>query len=274
MTTDASTTSLFTFADPPVEEVVCGLQFKPLERFTVSHFGQLWETSKPEGYDTCQDTAPLFPVIEQFGADSATEVHGSVDPLLPRVWFLRSDGTGIIQVQRDRFLHNWKKAKPDRKYPRYKEVKRLFRARHASFADFLAKNQLGGIEPVQYEMTYVNHIVQGEGWHKLEDIGNLFPDFPWRLNESRFLPVPPHRNLRLSFDLPDNVARLHVTIRDGVRRHDQKDILLFELTVRGMPANTSTEAMWSWFDLARDWIVRGFVDLTNQEIQKTVWRKE
>ena len=273
MTTDASSTSLFTFEKPPVEEVVCGIQFKPLARFTVSHFGQLWEKFRPNGYDTCQDTGPLLPTIEQFDADSATDLHGLSD-LLPRVWFLHREGTGIVQVQRDRFLHNWKKAKPEDNYPRYKEVKRLFRERHASFVEFLTENQLGGIDPLQYEMTYVNHIVQDEGWSNLEDIGNVFPDFPWKLDEGRFLPVPPSRNLRLSFDLPDNVGRLHVTIRNGVRRNDKKDVLLFELTVRGMPPDTSTEAMWSWFDLAREWIVRGFVDLTNVETQKIVWRKK
>ena len=273
MTTDTSSSSLFTFEKPPVEEVVCGIQFKPLGRFTVSHFGQLWEKFKSKGYDTCQDTGPLLPTVERFDADSATGLHGPAD-LLPRVWFLHRDGTGIVQVQRDRFLHNWKKAKPEDDYPRYKEVKRLFRERHASFVEFLAENQLGDIEPLQYEMTYVNHIVQGEGWNTIEDIGNIFPDFRWRLGEERFLPVPPDRNLRLSFTLPDNVARLHVTLRNGLRRHDQKDILLFELTVRGMPADSTAEAMWSWFDLAREWIVRSFIDLTNEETQKTVWRKK
>lgn len=117
---------LVTFAYPPVTEVVFGIQFKPLTRFTVSHFGQLWECFKADGYDACQDRSPLFPAIERFDAPVKAEEQVPPDPFLPRVWFLHRDGTGILQVQRDRFLHNWRRARIDDKYPRYHELKKMY----------------------------------------------------------------------------------------------------------------------------------------------------
>lgn len=262
---------IFHFENPPVSEVVCGVLFKPVAGFTVSHFGQLWEKFKSDGYDTCQDTSPIFPAIEQFDPGSSNEPSFSTDGLLPRVWFIHRDGTGIVQVQRDRFLHNWKKAHPDDAYPHYHQVKERFSARLLAFTDFLSENQLGSIEPLQYEVTYVNHILHGEGLENLEDIGKIFTDLSWRATPGRFLPGPSGSNLGLQFDLPDRAGRLHVTIRSGLRNRDRKPVLIFELTVRGMPSDRSTDAMWRWFDVAREWIVNGFVDLTDQEVQKTRW---
>ena len=31
--------------------------------------------------------------------------------------------------------------------------------------------------------------------------------------------------------------------------------------------------MWNWFDLAHEWIVRGFADLTTEKIQQNIWRR-
>ena len=262
---------LFTFASPPLTEVVFGIQFKPVTLFTVAHFGQLWEPFKTSGYDISQDTSPLFPAIERFDSRGPAEPPTLPDPLLPRVWFVHRDGTGIVQVQRDRFLHNWKRTHPDHQYPRYHQLKRMFHAHYATFSRFVGEHDLGDINPVQYEMTYVNHIPEGEGWGGLEDIGSVFPDFRWNTRHKRFLPSPSGTNLQLSFDVPDRTARLHVTIRSGTRAYDQKHLMICELSARGMPPSDSHEAMWTWFDTARHWIVKGFVDLTNERVQHDTW---
>ncbi len=51
-------------------------------------------------------------------------------------------------------------------------------------------------------------------------------------------------------------------------------LFLVELTVRGIPKDKSVETMWQWFDLAREWIVRGFTDLTGQEMHSRWERQE
>jgi hypothetical protein len=144
----------------------------------------------------------------------------------------------------------------------------------SKFQSFLYENGLGVIEPLQYEMTYVNHISQGDGWIKMDEIGNVFPDFCFRLNERRFLPEPEGINWRTTFVLPNKVGRLHVTIRNGILRDKNIPVLMIELTVRGIGNDKSMEGMWPWFDLAREWIVRGFADLGSDQVQKDVWRRK
>lgn len=264
---------LVTFDNPPVTEVVFGLQFTPLTRFTVSHFGQLWECFKADGYDECRDTSPLFPIVERFDTSGATEQRMPSDMLLPRVWFLQRDGAGIIQVQRDRFLHNWRKIKLEDEYPRYHELKRMFKTHYTSLSRFVAEHELGPISPFHCEITYVNHIPMGQGWQGIEDIGDIFPDFRWNAAHDRFLPSPSGTDLRLSFDLPDRASRLHVAIRNGIRVDDRTQVMICELVVRGSPSGDAQEALWSWFDIAREWIVKGFVDLTDARIQQEFWRR-
>lgn len=271
-----ASTGLPAYDNPPVIEVVCGVQFKPLVKFLVAHYGELWQRFKPE-YDQCQETGPLVPVLERFGESSVTDVQPPAEPFLPRIWFVHKDKSGIVQVQGDRFLHNWKKAAGE--YPHYEKVIKLFRDHYATFLTFLTDNNLGAVEPLQYEMTYINHIPLPKGAEPLNEFSKVFPDFPWhdedpwKPGRKRFLPNPDGCNLLLNFTFPDKSGRLHVTIRNGVHRVERHPVLLLDLTVRGIGTGKSIEAMESWFGAAHEWIVRGFADLCGKELQDEVWRR-
>src|SRR6266850_6255748 len=90
------------YENPPVTEVVCGVLFKTLDGFRIPHFGLFWERCKTD-YPSCQEVAPLMPLIERFGEEGTEEIQAFNDLPLPRVWFLNNQDTGIIQLQRDRF---------------------------------------------------------------------------------------------------------------------------------------------------------------------------
>lgn len=259
------------YGNPPVDEVVCGVLFDPIVGFLLPHFGVLWEKFRQE-YPRCQEVAPLMPVVEGPEQLPPQEIVVSEIPL-PRVWFLHDDGR-IIQVQRDRFLHNWRKLQPTNEYPRYRKVFQMFQDHFATFQDFLSENQLGLLIPRQYEMTYVNIILGGEGWKTIEDVNKVFPDFSWGIRKERFLPNPLGINWRTSFPLPDRVGRLHMDIQTARRLNDNRLLFRFEITARGIGTDTSLNAMRDWFDLAHEWIVRGFADYTGPEIQRDVWRLE
>ena len=265
--------SLPDYERPPVIEVVCGILFKSIDKLLAPHLGLLWEKYKTE-YPVCREVPPLAPVIERFEEAPRIDLQLADVPPLPRIWFVHEKDNGIIQVQRDRFLHNWKKVLPEDEYPRYPQVIELFKGRLSQFESFLSENDLGAMEPRQYEMTYINHIPQGEGWTKLNEIGKVFPDFSLRANEHRFLPEPEGINWRTSFALPDEAGRLHVTIRHAKLRDSDIPVLLLDLTVRGIGKDKSPGGMTDWFDLAREWIVRGFTDLTGEDMQKNIWRRK
>ena len=254
------------FNNPPVIEVVCGVHFKSINNLLAPHFGLLWEKFKTD-YPSCQEVAPLAPVIEQFEEERKIGLDFQEVPPLPRIWFIHKSDNGIIQVQRDRFLHNWRKVQPEDEYPRYPKVIELFKSMLSQFESFLHENKFEKLVPLQYEMTYINHIWEGEGWSNLLEIGKVLPDHSFRQNSKRFLPEPERLNWGTSFLLPDKAGRMHVTIRNGKRRDDGKPMIVLDLTVRGI----GKEGMEAWFDLAREWIVCGFADLTGDEIQKTIW---
>ncbi len=261
------------YDNPPVIEVVCGALFRPISKFLTPHVGLLWEKYRDE-YPECSEVAPLGPIIERFEEPPQMTLEIANVPPLPRVWFVHREGNGLIQVQRDRFLHNWKKAKPEESYPRYHTVKKRYNDSFLKFQNFLEENDLGAIEPLQYEMTYINHIPQGEGWKTFGDIAALFPDFSFDAKKTRFLPKPNALNWRTTFVLPENAARMHVVIRNVKMREGGQLIILLELTVRGIGQDKSTEGMLSWFDLAREWIVCGFADITAEKVQREIWKRK
>ncbi|HYA40557.1 MAG TPA: TIGR04255 family protein [Syntrophobacteraceae bacterium] len=260
------------FENPPVIEVVCGVLYKPISAFLTPYLGLLWNEFRPE-YPECREVAPLDPILEEHDELSRITVEIANVPPLPRIWFIREKGNEIIQVQRDRFLHNWRKTSPKDEYPRYDYVKRIFFDRLVQLRDFLTRNELGEIDPLQYEMTYINHIPQGEGWRELGQIGEVFPDFAFRIRK-RFLPEPSGINWQTTFILPEKHGRLHARIRYVRMRETKLPMLVLELTVRGIGEDKSFQGMQAWFDLAREWIVKGFADLTGSDIQRSIWKRQ
>ena len=177
----------------------------------------------------------------------------------------------LIQVQRERFHHNWRKINPGDEYPRHKLVFKLFRERLESFCGFLDEHKLGELRLKQFELTYVNHIPVGEGWDSFGDIGKVFPDFAWNAAKERFQKEPEAFHWKTVFALPGQAGRLHVTMRSGNRLPDKQPIVLLDLTARGIGEQTTFDAMWSWFEMAHGQIVLTFADMADIKFQRNIW---
>lgn len=262
---------------PPVIEVVCGVQFAALEGFQATAFGLLWERFKAE-YPTCEQQPRLLPVVERFGdpepdAERERRIEFLSVPPLPRMFFIHESPCWLIQVQDDRFLHNWRRVEETDAYPRFPEVQKRFWSAWERFLGFCGEGMIGTPRINQLEITYINHIVQGEGWNGPGTIGQVFPDTAWRTKRS-FLPSPESIVWKASFLLPDQAGRLHASIRHAIRRRDMKPVLLCELTARGIPNAVDEAAIRTWFQLGREWIVRGFADLADDGVQKNIWRRQ
>jgi len=255
------------FGSPPVVEVVMGVQFQPLKQLQAPYFGLFWQTVRPE-YSSCRENPPITPQMEDFGRPGAfkePEFQVSQMPPLPRAFFEDASGQWLIQLQRDRFLHNWRGGPEDGGYPRYPAVREKFLSQWSNFQRFVADNELGDIDVTQLEITYLNHVAP---WTDESELGDLFPDFRWRETD-RLLARPEAYNISCAFTSSDSSSRLRATVRPGI--HQQKgNILLFELTVRGVAEKDGIE---SWFDHGRSWIVTAFADLTSGKWHKK-WERE
>lgn len=271
MTRVGDTMPLPEYDRPPVIEVVTGVQFDAIANWNVVNSGIYWQRIRNE-YPNADETSLLADQIEHFGGERATEsrVSLSVKPQMPRMWFVDQPGNWLIQVQASRFLHNWRTVSEDDEYPRYPEVSRRFFNAWNDFVNFCDESDLGPPQVNQLELSYINHVIAGEGWSNLAHVGDVFPDLLWRAGE-RYLPTPESIAWRSAFTLPEQVGRLHVSVRSGKRKSDDRPVLLCDLTARGM--HSAQQSIAGWFDLAHQWIVRGFADLTDDNIQQAIWRR-
>ena len=257
------------FERPPVNEVAFGMLTEPVEGLLVPHFGRYWASVAAE-FPRCEEAPPVLPLVELFGETASTVNLELGDGLpLPRVWLLSETGNNLIQLQRDRLLFNWRRMHPGDEYPRYPSVRAGFGRALDSFQAFLASCALKPARPLQYELTYINHIELEEG-PLAEQVHAVLRDYHWD-TERRLLSEADQFNSALGFLMPGNIGRLHAVARNAMHRETRRPVLLLELTARGMPETPSESAMWEWFDMTHEWIVRGFADLTEPEIQRAVW---
>ena len=261
------------YENPPLTEVVCGVTFQNLDNLIAPHLGLLWQQYQPD-FPRVEEVPLLPSPIEIFeGQMLQGNLRLNDVPPLPRELFISEDENTIIQIQRDRFAHNWRKLREEVAYPRYANVIQSFQERFSVFENFI-KNAGLEIVPMQYELTYVNQIPEGDLWKRVSDIGNIFNRINFSFGEGLILEEPETVNWRISFVLPNQSGRLYATVKTGATRTtDKKEVLIFDLTVRGIGEDKSLSNMQQWFDIAREWIVKGFTDLTTSEAQEKLWRR-
>lgn len=260
----SSTDPLPSYKQPPVDEVICGIRFEPLPLLKVPHIGLLWERFRKE-YPITQHAMPIATGVS-LPIDETTKIP------LPRVWFISKLDDELIQFQLDRFYYNWRRRGDN--YPRYPSIIEKFDSAKRQLDGFTDELQLGTIKIVECELTYINHILKGQGWESIDDLPKVTRDFTWQKQNHSFLPTPTNVTWQARFPLQDDKGWLNVKLNPGKRKTDSAEGLVLELTARSLGKEKTWESMREWFDVAHEWIVRGFEDLTAKEIQETIWKRE
>ena len=262
------------FAEPPVIETVLSVQFAPLSKLSIAHFGLYWEKIRRE-FKRTEVRPPLGHIKEEFtrGAVSGMPQFGLelVSEPTMRCWFLDEPGNQILQVQKDRFIHNWQKVSGKETYPRYEAVRAKFEQEWQRFCAFLEEEQLGTPEINQCEVTYVNHIEYEKGWKSFGELNKVLACWSGSYSGT-FMPAPERVNLNVVYLLPDNQGRLHISLQPVIRARDAKEVLQLNLTARGAPSSSETADIFRWLDIGRQWVVEGFTDFTTKEMHR-LWRR-
>lgn len=271
MVSNANNPPIPKFERPPVYETVLGIQFNPLNAFSFPHYGLYWAAIRGN-YPNYEVHPPISPAVEQFESGLRKDRKAGIE-LVPvpdiRTWFLNRDGSLLLQVQKDRFLQNWRKVQDDDVYPHYDQLKPKFFNEWRTFCGFLED---AGIErPMvnQCEVTYVNHIDVELGPRRYGELRKIMSCWSGE-SSGDFLSDPESVNFNLRYLLPENMGRLHVTLQPAIRRRDAKEILRLNLTVRGRPNSSEIDDISEWLDLGHDWAVRGFADITTGEMHR-IW---
>ncbi len=260
----SSKEKLPSYQNPPISEVVCGVRFEPSDKIYIPHIGLLWNEFRTK-YPNIQHAPPI----------ASTKGEVLLDPVvgvpLPRVWFINQSDDQLIQFQIDRLYFNWRRRQND--YPRYDHIINNFVSVLTTVAEFFLKLKLGDLKPIEYELSYINHIPKGQGWETIDDLTKVFSDFVWIQSKTRFLPNPDKIAWQAEFPLPENKGNLQINLKQATRTEDNVPLLILELKIRGNSESLDENTIREWFNSAHEWIVKGFTDLTSSKIQK-FWRRE
>jgi uncharacterized protein (TIGR04255 family) len=264
------------FSAPPLTEVVLGVQFDSIERFLSPHLGLVWERFKAK-FPRVEEHTPLAPMFETFGAPPQFVPGFSLQVMsgaeMPRVFFVNDDRTQLLQVQRDRFLHNWRKVNGGDGYPRFERMLETFEDGLRTFAEVIDREKLGVVRANQCEVSYINQIPvpPGEGIFGL--IKKVSPGFAAE-TQLEELGNPEDVRTLLRYVLRDGgkpVGRLLVAA-EPARRPDGTTILQVTLTARGQPAGPSFADVSRFLEKGRIAVVRGFTQLTSGAMHE-LWER-
>lgn len=257
--------SLPKFCNPPLIEVVHGVQFSALA-MTIVHPGLFYERIRGK-YPVALTQPPLPPIREVLDERMPPQFSFNLmgPAILPRAWFASEDGTYLVQLQSDRLLLNWRRGEKPVSYPHFEQVSTEFQRLYEELESFVADQKLGTLQSDQCEMTYINHLDSGleigdpgefvKAWNGRQ-IGFAEPVEDCGLN-MRFL-------MRNKEKLP--VGRLAINMAT-LRTLDRKKVLQLDLTARGIPAGTGLSGIIDFHKMAHSEIVRYFVDITTLEAQ-------
>lgn len=255
----AITKPIHDYDDPPLREVVLGVQyFEEIPGFTSAHIGK-WAT-EVGGLHIQGETQLLKPAIEK-KTGTLTPIRFNLGvPPARRTRLSDESGQWLVQLQPDRFLLNWVKQSED--YPRFGDVFARYRELRNSFEGF-ARQHFGPLpKPNQYELTYLNVVPPDGIWSDLLQAGKVFPNLDWKQAEP--LAAPEEVSWNASFPMTDDLGRLHVKLLARPKE------IVAEFIARGSGPDPLDDE--GWFCEARELIVRSFSQLTTEDAKNKVWR--
>ncbi len=159
------------FSDPPINEVVCGIRFEPVQELDPVLVGRLWSTLAP----TFSRHQLMPAVVDQ----KPWVVDFAPVPRL-RTWLISEDDTRVMQVQADRFHLNWRR-RPGRAYPSFRGSPGqpgLFQEVIDQFGHFetsLRQEHNLTLKVVSIEVTMVDLLTSERHWRGLPDLAGLVP---------------------------------------------------------------------------------------------------
>ena len=251
------------FANPPISEVVIATYFNPpLVEFQSQHVGLFWGHIKDD-----------FPVAQQqLPLGAGGNVLGPEEPFpMPRYWFISEDDVYVVQVEKDALILNWRR-RDNRQYPGFNgEVKFAFDRIYEKFEAFIRREVgMNEISVDLCELSYVDTIEQGGYWSGPSDTQYVFPYFS-NISPSADEGTDFSFDSRFAYPKGENMA-LSVRLRTMVDiQKSNQSMLLLEIKASTQFGGVPKPETDDWFRQAHYEIIRDFMSMTNQEVQREHW---
>jgi len=266
------------FGVPPLTEVVLGAQFDVIPGFLTPYVGLIWQRFR-SSFPFIEEHPPLPPVFETFGPNPQF-LPGIGFQLMTgaeaaRVFFINQARTELLQVQKDRFLHNWRKIGTADSYPRFERMLDTFKAGFETFTDAISGEGLGPIVPNQCEVTYINQVPVPAGGNLSDLTDDLFGQHTGSLALDD-LGKPEDLRFLLRYVMRDAkgkpVGRL-IASAEPARGIDGQTFVQLTMTARGRPSSPDVQGIVDFFNRGRISVVKGFAHLTGPKMHK-LWERK
>lgn len=211
-------TPIIHFKNPPLNEVVIGVQFVGLN-WQIQHYGSFYDLVKND-FQLTHAVPPLAQPFEQAGFKLMSGAE------LPRAWYEEKDGPFLLQIQPDRFLLNWrKKDSSNYEYPHFQEFFERFKKEFQRFKEFCTRSSIGNPRIETYELTYINHIVSGSQGISVLELSSLFNHLSF-LSEFKTSKI-------FGMDLVYTAENYQIkhTVKKGIRNTDRKEIFILDFSI-------------------------------------------
>jgi uncharacterized protein (TIGR04255 family) len=268
------------FSSPPVTEVALGVQFNSLERFLSPYLGLVWDEFKNE-FPLVEEQPYFPPVFETFGTAAPFQIPSFnlqlvAKPEMTRVLFQNPGKTQLLQVQRDRFLHNWRKVGEGEDYPRFERMIQTFEDGFRKFSKVIDREKLGPILPNQCEVAYINQIPVPSGETLWSQFARTFPGMGGAADVSELgSPEDVRFVVRYVISGGDDSPQGRVLVAaQPARRADGANIIHLTLTARGKPAPSDLSGVLDFLSHGRVLLNRAFKTLTSANMQEVWGRKQ
>jgi len=205
------------FDNPPLNEVVCGLHFSGIN-WAVIDFGLFYSQDKSK-FLNITSQPPLPDPNTPIGKITIVEEFE-----IPRVWYeYKKDPSYLIQVQKDRFILNWRK-RADNEYPHFPNLYERFSKEWKGYKKYCSENDRGTPSVKSFELSYINHLGKGEGLSSAKDLATYFKDLDFLkdFNEQTTF------GLNINYNLEEFPLR---TSWKGARTKDNQDIFILEFRI-------------------------------------------
>jgi uncharacterized protein (TIGR04255 family) len=254
------------FENPPLDEVVLGVQFAPVPGFRTVHVREVWDLYRAE-FPKVQDQPPLLPAFETFGG--VPPQQSGFQPLfmgtnsgIARVWFVSEKENHLVQFQPDRLLANWRRTPHDQPYPRFETILAAYDLNLDHLASLFLDHFDHSIQINQAEISYIN-IIPVETFSEAENFFKV-----WKSVSQEFEGL----NLTLVEVIhdPDSrpYARLIQEIQSAYSPDGKHKAYKLNLTFRGKPVGSSKDDAMKFLTQGREIIVRRFANLTTTSAHK------
>lgn len=243
------------FKNAPINELVFGVHFDELD--VDDNYKFLFYESIKDEYPSVTENPPLNSIIEK---KDKLNYNIPLKGFNTRHFFINKDNDKLIQLQKNRFLFNWRKTENMDNYPHFNNVYKDFDILFGMLENKLNK----ALDIKQLEVTYYDHIYLESFELKNYDLSKIFSF--WNSSE-QFNQI----NLSYSIFKEEINGNLNIDIKSANRKDDNKKLIVLNSTCRGMFLNN--QSFKEWFDVSHNILLEYF--FTNiTEKAKTIWGLE